>query len=549
MMDYHLGGLDPWVYHLDSLLIHCLNTGLVFLLAIKLINLFRKSHEMETGKTKTDLTAAFLASLLFGIHPLHVEPVAWITDRIDLLCGFFFLLSLIFYLSYVSQVPSKKWKYLATLVMFCMALSAKSMAISLPFILFLFDRWPLKRLKLNWSRVIIEKIPFLLLALVFGVLTILARSQAGSVASLSLIPLGFRVMNALHSLIFYLEKTLLPYGLTSLYPVHLKRAFSIEYIFSAFVVLLISIVCYTRRKKQPYLIIVGLFYCLTLAPTLGFVHVGSQVAADRYYYLPSVAIFLLAGAVLAGLFQKRFWLFPLITSVLVISFGFVTLRQISTWRNSITLWENVLKNDPRNSASAFTCLGDAYREAGRWDEALMEFNIAIAIGPPMTYPHNGKGKILLDKGLKEDALKEFTTVLEIDPQEGWAHSHLDVIYSQEGKTNLALTERAAAMASNHDDSWSHFENGKVYKEYGMYEPAISQIQAALLLNQNFQEADDCLGMIYKRQAEFEKSIAAFKRALSLDPSNTHYAENLASTYLAAKKYKEALVLYQKLSNL
>ncbi len=548
--DYRFGGLDPWVYHLDNLFLHGLNTALVFLLSIKLLYLSRKTFGLVAGEPKRnwEIPAAFLATLLFGIHPLHVEPVAWATDRVDLLCGLFFFAALLFYLSYVSQAPLKRWKYFAALGMFCLALLSKSMAISLPFILLLLDGWPLGRLNSNRSRIILEKIPFLILALISVGITMAARSHVGAMASFSQIPLGFRVMNAFHSLVFYLGKMMAPFGLAALYPIHLKKAFSIEYIFSAFGVLLISLVCYIYRKKHPYLITVWLFYCLTLAPVLGLVHVGSQAAADRYFYLPSVTPFLLVGAVLARLFQKQWRIFWLLTSLLIISLGYAAMKQVSIWRDSATLWENVLNADPRNSAIAFTCLGEAYSESGRWDEALMEFNIAIAVGPPKIYPHDGKGKLLLVKGLKDEALREFMAAVEIDPQEGLAHSHMDVIYSQQGQTSLALAERTAALASNHDDSWSHFAYGKVYMEYGMYEPAVAQIQAALLLDPNFAEADDCLGMIYKKQADFETAIAAFKKALALEPRNTNYMENLASAYLAAKKYNEALALYQKLSN-
>jgi protein O-mannosyl-transferase len=550
VLDYHLGGLDPWIYHLDNLCLHVLNTGLFFLLGIKILHLSKINPGMEAEEIKRnwEIPAAFLAALLFGIHPIHVESVAWATDRKDLLCTVFFLAGLLFYLSYVSQIPTKRWKYFVVLGIFCLAFLSKSMAISFPFVLLLLDKWPLRRFNSNKSRIIIEKIPFLIPAFLLGGLTIVAQSNAGAMASFNQIPLEFRIMNAFHSLIFYLEKTIAPYGLAALYPIHLKKVISIEYMLSAFGVLLISLVCYIYRKKKPHFVTMWLFYCLTLAPTLGIVHVGSQAAADRYFYLPSVAPFLLIGIALARLFQSRLLIFSLLAIGVAASLGHATMRQIHIWRDSTSLWENVLKIDPKNNANTLTCLGDAYRVTGRWDEALNALNTANAIGPVSAYPHNGKGKIFLNKGLKDDALKEFTAAIEVDSQEGWAHSHLDVIYSRQGKINSALTERAAALSSAPDDSWSHFEYGKVYMEYGMYDPAVAQIQAALLLNPNFAEAYNCLGLIYKRQGDFEKSITAFTKASSLESRNANYMENLASAYLAAKKYKEALALYQKLSN-
>ncbi len=220
-LDYRLGGLNPWVYHLDNLVLHCANTALVFVISLKILCLVQESGAPEkkgSGRI-SPRWAAFLTAVLFGIHPIHVETVAWATERKDLLCALFFLSSVVFYLGYVTRPHSKAFRYGASLFFSVMALLSKPMAVTLPLVLLLLDQWPLGRYRREGARVFFDKIPFFIAAIAGGWLTILAESQAQAFMPIQTLPILARVLNAFHSVVFYLEKMILPTNLAAFYPI------------------------------------------------------------------------------------------------------------------------------------------------------------------------------------------------------------------------------------------------------------------------------------------------------------------------------------------
>ncbi|HJT25620.1 MAG TPA: hypothetical protein VJ873_13680, partial [bacterium] len=329
-----------------------MNTTLVFFLGRKILALGGQGGAPAIDGARIQ-SSAFMAALLFGLHPLEVETVAWVTCRKDLLCTFFFFASLLVYLDYAAKSQPKLWKLVSSLVCYGLALLCKPMAVTLPLVLILLDGWPLKRWKHGFLRPVLEKTPFFFLALLSGIMTIKAEYGVNAVASLNVVPLGFRVMNAFHSLAFYLAKIIGPFGLCTLYPVHLKRMFSPGYVISVLIVLAAASAVYRNRQKHPHLVTMGLYYLLTISPTLGLVVVGGQMMADRYAYLPSFSVFLALGWWCTGIFNKRFWTSLAVAGVLATLLGFGTVRQLSTWHDSISLWENVLRCDIHNSSAAF----------------------------------------------------------------------------------------------------------------------------------------------------------------------------------------------------
>ncbi len=503
-LDYQLGKLDTRIYHLDNLVLHCLNTGAVFFLSVRLLVPAGKngSPEAQGQKSLWVVAAAFITALLFGLHPLHVESVAWATERKDLLYGFFYLLGLTLYLDYASTPVLKSWKLHACLGLFLLALLSKPMAVTLPLVLILLDLWPLGRFRAQGVGIFREKIPLFALAVLSGVLASLAQGSVESFSNLNQIPLVYRVMNAFHSLVFYLEKMVFPAGLAALYPIDLRKTFSPAYVYALMGAVLITFICIVYRKKRPYLGAAWLYYGITLAPVLGIIQVGSQAAADRYSYLPSLAPFLLFGAAAANFFSRRRFTLILLTAFLAAALGYGTYQQTKTWKDSPTLWENVLRVNPRNSQIAHANLADGYLTTGRFDEALREFDRGIAIGPPSSFSHDGKGRVLLELGRPEEALQEFKAGINLEPKNAQFHCHLGMAYGRMGKTREALSE----------------------------------VQEGVRLDPDYSEGYYDLGVLYMNQGQYGKSVEAFQADLALDPDNPAVRAGLADA-LAKNRVK------------
>lgn len=513
-LDYQIGGLEPWVYHLDNLILHCLNTFIVFFLSKKLLSVISitgDSRQLQLSSGRSTFIA-FGTSVLFGIHPIHVESVAWATERKDLLYGLFFLLSLLVYLDFALMTERKLFRYLSCLGLFLLAILSKPMAVSLPLVLILLDFWPLKRLKGNPSRVLMEKIPFLTISLVLGVATILSQSQVGATPSLAQLPLSFRVMNAFHSLFFYIGKVLVPLNLTAFYPIFLKNTFSFEYVLSALLAILVTCLCFLFRKKWPYLTAAWLYYLVTWGPAAGIIQAGNQATGDRFDYLPSLAPFLLLVAATVVFFSRK-RILQAISVIWVLFLGVVTFHQIRIWKNSVSLFENVLKVNPENGLIVYIDLAVSYEEVGRLDDALAEYNKIISLNPFLGNPHYGKGKILSEKGLMKDAVSEFKVASNLMPNYPPLHSDF----------------------------------GMVYERMGRYPEALNEIHESLRLNPNYAETYEDLGIVYRDQKLWEKSLEAFLKARFLDPSNERYLENLIKAYKKMGKFKELLALYQEVA--
>jgi Flp pilus assembly protein TadD len=320
------------------------------------------------------------------------------------------------------------------------------------------------------------------------VITVISQSSVGSIADLNLIPLSYRLMNACHSLIFYLVKMAVPTGLTALYPIDLKKTYSPPYVYSVMACVLIVLACFIYRRKRPYLAVAGIYYLASLAPVLGFVQSGSQSAADRFTYLPSLAPSLLLGAAVAALLSRWRAAFLAFAGILAVLLGLGTLHQTATWKDNIILWENVLSVNPRNSPCAHANLADGLINRGRLDDALLEFNRAIVIGPTGSFSHDGKGFTLLQQGRLEEAVQEMQTAIRLEPKNAEFLCHLGMAYARMGKTLDAL----------------------------------QKYQESLQVDPYWAETYQQMGIFYMDQRELEKAREALQKAVALDPDNCFY---------------------------
>ncbi len=495
-LDYHLGGLNPQIYHWDNLFLHLVNVTLVFWLAHRIL------QRAWGPAAECSEPAALLTAILFGIHPLHVESVAWATERKDVLYGAFYLAGLLAYLGYASDPQKPKRKLAYCFLFYLLSLMSKPMAVSFPFALLVLDYWPLRRLAHGAKKIFFEKIPFFIPLLVTAALAVSSQEKTGATPDLQILPLDFRVMNAFHSLAFYAQKLVLPFGFSALYPIVLKsNPFSVRNLVSAGLVAAACAAAWRARKQRPYWTASWVYYLLTLAPALGIVQVGSHAAADRYAYLTTLSLILLFSACLAAGWGKNRSLFTLFTLGLSLFLGALTWRQVEVWRDSISLWENAVRVSPDPSEIAFSNLGLAYREAGRPGEALEAFDQGLALDPGMGALHYGKGLALSDEGDLEGAVGEYRRSIALDPTYSPPHANLCVAYQRLGK----------------------------------YDEAVAEALEAVRLDAHSAQAYNNLGVSYGYKGRIGEALKAFQQAVALEPDSPMYQGNLAAATSMLKK--------------
>ena len=596
-IDYAFWGIDPFGYHLTNIIMHGLNTLLVFFLTIILTVRAKEgngisSSKMERSILTQTLIVAGVTGLLFGLHPLHVESVAWVAERKDLLCAFFVLSSIISYLSYTSSVIKRhRWIWFNTcLLLFIFALMSKPMAVTLPVTLLLLDIYPLKRIILCPGKtgkklsILMEKIPFFALSIASSIITIIAQHSWGAIKSFERMPLSFRLVNGLHSLVFYLKKIIWPYKLVPFYPLpKYIYPFDLQYIISGILVLAITGMCLWTVKKGNYLFFtVWSYYLITLLPVLGIIQVGRQVAADRYTYLPSLSIFLLVGIGISWIFKRRvlikhkvmFGELVLAFICIVILLGQLTIKQIKIWHNSEIFCSYIISVFPKrvpfqynnlglaylkkgelekaiseykqalsiksNYPEAHTNLGNAYFRKGRLDEAIAEHKEALAIKPNLAEAHNNLGLVYVKKGMLDEAISEYKKALDVNPNFVEAHTNLGLVYVKKGMLDEAIPEYKKALDVNPNFVEAHTNLGLVYVKKGMLDEAISEYKKALDVNPNFVEAHNNLGAAYYRKGELDESISEYKRTLAIKPDYADAHNNLSVAYYYKENYKLAI---------
>jgi protein O-mannosyl-transferase len=413
--DYVVWGMQPKGYHLTNVLLHAANAGLTYLLALRLLAL--------TGaRGAARVLGGAAAALFFALHPLRVESVAWVTERRDVLCGFFFLLAVLCYLRATTEEPAwrSRWYWLAV-VAFALALGSKSMAASLPVILIILDVYPLGRWQGAWRERLVEKIPFLLLSLLASAVAMVAVRAGGSVSSLADLSVAGRLAISAYSLVFYLWKTVLPTGLSPLYDLRVDLdPFAPVYLLCALAVIAITIAAVLPRGRWPWLLATWAAYVVMLLPVVGIFHNGPQIAADRYTYLPCLPFALLAGQGVV-LLARRAWLMPVPAAVLCV-LSFLTILQIGVWRDAASLWSRALAVSP--SAIAHASMGVVLDEKGRSDDAIAQFGEALRMNPRLAHAQNNWGIALARQGKWTEAVQHYEEALRLSP--GYAEVHLNL---------------------------------------------------------------------------------------------------------------------------
>jgi tetratricopeptide (TPR) repeat protein len=436
MLDCQLHGLNAGWHHFTNVLLHCLAVVLLFV-----------ALERMTGA----LWRSAFVSAVFAVHPLHVESVAWIAERKDVLSAFFFMLTLVAYL-YYTRSPSVG-RYLTVALAVVLGLMSKPMLVTLPFVLLLLDYWPLGRFKARRSntrrrvlQLVLEKIPLIALSAVSSIVTFLA--QRGAIGWTEQLPVSARISNALVAYVVYIRQMFWPAGLAVFYP-HPESRLPVWEISLALIVLVgITAAAFVFRKQAPYFVTGWLWYLGMLVPVIGLVQVGWQGHADRYTYLPQIGLYIAVTWAVADLIRSwRFQRMALGVAALIVvsALSWRGWLQTSYWRDSETLFTHALAVTSNNDV-ALNNLGIIFLDKGQLDDAISKLEAAIDLRPENAPAHDNLAKALLKKGQVAEAMVHYRKFLELEPENVEARNTLGTALIQQGHVREALDQWQEALA-------------------------------------------------------------------------------------------------------
>jgi tetratricopeptide (TPR) repeat protein len=465
MLDCQLFGMDSGRHHLVNLLFHIINTLLLFFVF----------KQMTGSLWKSSFVAA-----LFALHPLHVESVAWISERKDVLSTFFWMLAMLSYLRYVRRPVFIS--YFFVVLFFSLGLMSKPMVITLPFVFLLIDYWPLNRFRSQpmsmtnkrglFFRLVWEKVPLFILSLISCFLTFYAQNHGGAVVSLVTIPIKARIANAIVSYATYIWKILYPFELALYYPfVTLPPLWEIT-IASMFLIF-ISFLAVKNSIKHPYAIIGWLWFLGTLVPVIGFVQVGLQSMADRYTYLPSIGLFMIVAygfPELVARWQKKKIIISISATTVLVILMAITYTQVGYWKNSITLFEHTLKVTSRNRIIQFN-LGNTLVSQGRPEEAIPHYLEAVKIYPDYLEARFNLGITLYNTGHTQDAIKQYLKVISIKPDLVEAYNYLGLAFLKGKNIDKAVVcfQKALKINPNYIMASNNLKNALMMKQKYQFE--------------------------------------------------------------------------------
>ena len=511
MLDVDLHGMNAGRHHLTSVFFHIINTILIFLVIRKITG-----AEWRSG----------VVAALFAIHPLHVESVAWISERKDVLSTLFWMLTLWAYVWYLEQ-PSRQ-RYFITLILFVFGLMAKPMVVTLPFVLMLLDFWPLGRIKLGMkARCVKEKVPFIILSLVLSFVTVFSQQSSGAVRSLEIYSLTNRIANAMISYVMYIKQIIWPVDLAVLYP-HPHIIEGWKFVIAFVVLAIVTLLVLRAMRRHPYLFVGWFWYIGTLVPVIGIIQVGSQAMADRYTYIPSLGLFVIVAWGGAELVSKHGIGKTVFITTTAVAFSILTILtgyQIQYWKDSISLFERTIEVTGNNYV-AYNNLGISLAEKGRLAEAIHYYSKGLTVKPKYVKLHNNLGDALLRQGKIEAAMDHFKIALNIKPDDAKAHFNMGKALSALGKLAEAIYHFKAVLLIYPHDSTTHNNLGNTLQKQGQLDEAIHHYRQAIRIRPADAAFHNNMGVVLLRKGNIEAAISYFEKALRAEPGYADAANNL-----------------------
>lgn len=581
MLDCQLFGLNAGMHHVTSLLLHIANSLLLLYIL---------------GRTTGRLWPSAFAAALFALHPVHVESVAWVSERKDVLSTLFFMLTILAYVRYAEK--PKIIRSLTAVLIFALGLMAKPMLVTLPFVLLLMDYWPLKRFDFGKKRatvktdsaysryklirkLVFEKTGFFVLSALSSITTFFVQKHGGAVQRIEVFPFGTRVANAAIGYVGYLWKMLWPQKLAIFYPYHAERITVLKTAAAVFLLLVITVWVIKRARSDKYLAVGWFWYIGTLVPVIGLVQVGHQALADRYTYIPLIGIFIMFSwyvpTLLAGYKLKKLLLTAL-TVIIIPAVGVRTYLQTGYWRDSLALFNHALDVTDDNYEAHF-CLSEPLVKQGKIEQALYHNSQALKIKPDFTRAQNGMGVALIKAGRSQEAIRYLRNAILLYPDCFEAHGNLGIAFMSLGRFDDAARHYKAAMRINPsletlrvDVALALFKGGKIsqaiaeYQEFlkkhpddadiqnktgallvslGKVEQAVAYFEKAVQIAPEFSDAHYNLGYLAFRQGKFDQAVKHFTDALKADENLPHVHKFLADAFFRIGRIDEAIIHYKK----
>ncbi len=571
-INYKISGLSPFSYHLFNLLLHLLNVFLVFYFTYLL--------------TKRNLIIAGIAALFFGIHPMHVESVAWVSERKDVLYTAFFLAAMITYLKYLQHYRAKaKGKrranpqkyYLYALLFFVLSLLSKGMAVVLPIVLLGIDFLKKRRIQ---QKVLLEKIPFIVLAFLFGLLALYIQTDRGAVTDMERFGLVSRLGFASYGFMYYIVKFFVPINLSSFHPYpNLTGTLTGLFLVAPLGVAAIWGAGLYTLKSQRVAFFGLFFYAITVALVLQFITVGSAVVAERYTYLSYIGLLLIVGYAYHQLIQKKgnqwaLWR-NLATGVLVLAaiiFSYQTFERCKVWKNSETLWSDVMKKYPKDP-KAYNSRGAYYTGNNQPEKAQKDFEKALSLMPAHDMAHYNMGNVYADqkqynlaleaygralqlkpKGISilmnrgnvyrdisnyEAAMNDYNQAIEIDPNHE-LYFNRGILYTQMKQADKAMEDYQTCISINPEFPDVYTNRGNLYFQSGQLDLAMKDYNHSIALNDEYDKAFGNRGAAYFQKQQYNLALEDFNKALSFDPEYEDALMNRAATYMTLRQHDKAI---------
>jgi protein O-mannosyl-transferase len=501
--NYKISEFDPWSYQFFNIVLHLLNTLLVFILVLKL-----------SGRIPW---IALLTAAIFGLHPLHVESVSWVAERKDVLYSFFFLLGLITYLNF--QKDKKRGQYMLTLVFFILSCLAKPAAVVFPIVMLLLDWWHNPKI---WMKGAFRLAPFFAIALIFGLINITSQTMAGSVGGLLKFSIVERLALAGYGFFWYILHFLVPVKQSSIYP-YPKAIDAMHIMFTVFTIG-VFVWAFLKRNQYRWLFFGLMFMLINLLLVLQFVTVGGAIVADRYTYIPYIGLGLALAYVVKHLMESKGksmgWL-PKVVMVLMLVFAGATYARVQVWKTSETLFTNVLKNHP-NSELAWSNRGHYYRTSSD----------KVPPGPER-------------ENLLQRAMNDYNSAIEVNPKYHLAYSNRGKVWFERKQFDKAIEDYTMSIQLNGKIAKDYVNRGSSYAQTGRHELAMADFNAAIKLDPNYMEAYKNRGILHSVLKDYEMSMRDFENYLKYNPNDLGIRNYYGVCFFQLGLYQDALNIFSQ----
>jgi protein O-mannosyl-transferase len=545
LADVQFYGMNPRGHHLGNVALHTASSLLLLLLLFRLTGALWQS--------------GFVAAL-FALHPLHVESVAWVAERKDVLSAFFFFLTLLLYAQFTEK--RKPAQYILCLFFFVLGLMSKPMLVTLPMVLLLLDYWPLERYRQAGEELsraqrlgialtlVREKIPFFCCSILSAVMTIYAQHKGGATSSLEAIPFMLRIENALLAYLKYALKTLWPVDLAVLYP--FSRSLPLWQAVASLIVLsIVTAAVIKLRGRLPFLVVGWSWFLITLVPVIGLIQVGNQAMADRYSYIPVIGLFIMAAwgvPVLASRLRHRTVVLSLLAGAVVAACAALTWHQLGYWQDSISLYRHTLQVTADNYVITSN-LGIELAEKGDVDAAIQAHRESIRINPDFPSAHYNLGFDLDKKGETDAAIQEYRLAIMLNPQNAPALNNLGADLSAKGDLDGAIQNYREALQLTPDDAKAHCNLGRAFTKKGNLDDAMQEFRTALGISPNDAQTHLSLGLALAAKGDPEAAIQQYRTAIGIDPNDLEAHNNLGVALVNKGDLNQAIREFQDILRL